>query len=474
MNRTAPQLDSTAGEQITSGPISRLVRIQLIVFTIIAIVATTFSGIYYLRIPDALSIGRYRVTVELPRAGGLYGNANVTFAGHTIGRVSSVDLTPAGVTATLSLIDSVPVPRDLTARVRSMSAVGEQYVDLQPRVSTGPFLGDGDTIAVDRVRVADQIGPILEQTRKILASIPPDTLRTVLEESGRGFGGAGQDLATLLDSTVAFADAMAADGDALVTLVQQLTPLLDTQVVSSDEIRGWAADLTELTEQLSLADPALRGIMQRGPGATGEVDRLFQELAPTLPLLLANLTTVGQVALTYNPAIEQLLVLLPPMIAAQNNAGARGVADGAASVVFAVQLQDPAACTTGYISADERRSPTDTESPVTESDPYCNVPQDSPFAVRGARNLPCLENPGVRAATPEQCRNGAVPPSGNNGPNELAPAAAPAGITRFLPGSPMYVTPDGNAYRHIDIKPAVNSSTTQEASWTSLLTVPIP
>ncbi|WP_433621245.1 MCE family protein [Nocardia sp. CA-120079] len=449
---------------------SRLVRNQLIIFTIIALVSTTFTGIYYLRIPASLDIGRYRVTVELPRAGGLYRNANVTYDGHTIGRVTSVDLAPTGVTATLSLIDSVAVPADLTARVRSMSAIGEQYVDLQPAVAHGPFLHDGDTIAVDRVRVADQIGPILEQTRAILASLPPDTLHTVLDESARGFGGAGKDLASLLDSTVTFVDAMAANGDALTTLVQQLTPLLNTQVVSSAEIRDWAANLAYLTEQLRTADPAVRNILERGPAAADDANQLFQNLAPTLPLLLANLTTVGQVALTYNPAIEQILVLLPPLIAAENTSGARGAADGGANVVFSVEVQDPAACTTGYLSADERRSPTDTSTPDTPPNLYCNVPQDSQFAVRGTRNLPCLENPGVRAATPEQCRNGVVPPSGNNGPFESSPSPAPAGVAHYLPGSPMYLAPDGNPYRHIDI----NQPPPQEASWTSLLTAPIP
>lgn len=454
----------------TGGRTSRLVRNQLIVFTIIALVSTAFTGIYYLRIPAALDIGRYRVTVELPRAGGLYRNANVTYDGHTIGRVTSVDLAPTGVTATLSLIDSVAVPADLTARVRSMSAIGEQYVDLQPAVDHGPFLRDGDTIAVDRVRVADRIGPILEQTRAILASLPPDTLHTVLDESARGFGGAGKDLASLLDSTVTFVDAMAANRDALTTLVQQLTPLLNTQVVSSAEIRDWTANLAYLTDQLRTADPAVRNILERGPAAADDANQLFQNLAPTLPLLLANLTTVGQVALTYNPAIEQVLVLLPPLIAAENTAGARGAADGGANVVFSVEVQDPAACTTGYLSADERRSPTDSSTPDTPPNLYCNVPQDSQFAVRGTRNLPCLENPGVRAATPEQCRNGVVPPSGNNGPFDSSPSPVPAGAAHYLPGGPMYLTPDGNPYRHIDI----NRPDSQEASWTSLLTAPIP
>jgi phospholipid/cholesterol/gamma-HCH transport system substrate-binding protein len=482
---------------------SRLIRNQLIIFTIIAVVATAFTGIYYLRIPAALGIGRYRVVVDLPKAGGLYHDANVTYDGHTIGRVESVDLTPAGVTATLSLIDSAPVPADLIARVRSMSAIGEQYVDLQPRVSHGPYLHDGSTITVDQVRIADEIGPILDQTRKILASLPPDTLHTVLDQMARGLGGAGKDLATLLDSTTTFVDGLAANADALTTLVRQLTPLLNTQVVSSAEIRAWAANIADLSGQLSTADPALRGILQRGPAAADTADQLFQKLAPTLPVLLANLVTTGHIAVTYNPAVEQILVLLPPLIAAENASGKRGAPDAAANVLFALELQDPAGCTTGYLPPSQRRSPTATDSPDTPNNLYCNVAHNSPFAVRGMHNLPCLNNPGVRAASPDQCVNGAIPPSGDNNPSEVdpgptpaaappppdhpgpapgaAPASAPANnpppaaVAHYLPGSSdTYLTPDGNAYRHIDIDQPPNPAPSQDPAWTSLLTAPLP
>ncbi|MBY8857442.1 MCE family protein [Nocardia sp. CA2R105] len=468
--------------------LSPLVRTQLIIFTIVSLVSTVFTGIYYLRIPAALSIGRYHVTVELPTAGGLYQSANVTYDGHTIGRVTSVDLHPNGVRATLSLIDSVRVPSALTARVRSMSAIGEQYVDLQPSSNTGPYLHDGSTIPVNQVRVADQIGPILDQTRTILASLPPGTLHSVLDQAARALGGEGGDLAQMLDSTTNFVDALAANGNALVTLVQQLTPLLNTQLVSSTEIRSWAQNLADLTDQLRTADPAVRDILQRGPAAADQADQLFQQLAPTLPLLLTNMTTLGQVALTYNPAIEQVLVLLPPLIAGENTAGKRGVPDGAVNVVFSVEVQDPAACTTGYLPANQRRMPTDTGSPATPSDLYCNVPQNSPFAVRGMRNLPCLNNPGVRAATPEQCLHGARPPSGDNNPGEIGPtpaAAAPPhpaaahtttpapAVAHYLPDTPLYLTPDGTAYRHIEIGPN-SPPAQQDPAWTQLLTAPIP
>lgn len=36
---------------------------------------------------------------------------------------------------------------------------------------------------------------------------------------------------------------------------------------------------------------------------------------------------------------------------------------------------------------------------------YCKLPQDSPIAVRGARNYPCMGHPGKRAPTVEICNS---------------------------------------------------------------------
>ncbi len=101
----------------------------------------------YMRLPATwFDIGRYTVTVELPRAGGLYATGNVTYRGTEVGRVDSVRLTDNGVEAVLSLRSDVKIPSDLDAEVHSQSAVGEQYVALLPRGATAPPLKNGDVI----------------------------------------------------------------------------------------------------------------------------------------------------------------------------------------------------------------------------------------------------------------------------------------------------------------------------------------
>ncbi|WP_297776781.1 MlaD family protein, partial [Mycobacterium sp.] len=120
--------------------LTRFVRIQLAIFTVVGTIGVIAMVLFYIQAPTLLGIGRMTVTLELPATGGLYRFSNVTYRGVQLGKVTSVGLTPTGAKATLSLNTSPKVPADLTAEVLSVSAVGEQYVDLRPKTDSPPYL----------------------------------------------------------------------------------------------------------------------------------------------------------------------------------------------------------------------------------------------------------------------------------------------------------------------------------------------
>ena len=66
----------------------------------------------------------------------MYPRGNVTYRGTEVGEVKSVQLTDTGVAAVLSLKSDIKIPSDLEAEVHSLSAIGEQYVELLPRSGT--------------------------------------------------------------------------------------------------------------------------------------------------------------------------------------------------------------------------------------------------------------------------------------------------------------------------------------------------
>ena len=386
--------------------LTRFVRAQLLIFTIASIVGIVAMVLVYMQLPTLLGIGRMAVTLELPRTGGLYQFSNVTYRGVQIGRVTDVRATRAGAEATLSLATSPKIPSDLEARVLSVSAVGEQYVDLLPRTDDGPYLHDGSVISASNAAVPQKVGPMLDQVSALLDSIPKEKLSRLLDETFKGLNGSGDDLAALLDSSSVVARDFNGVADRARALVDDGRPLLDSQAASSEALRVWSRSLAGVTDQLSTNDPQIRGVLQNGPGALDETAQLLSAVKPTLPVLLANLTTISRIAVTYHASVEQLLVLLPPYIGSVQAVGLpRNNPTGFTQGDFTLTIGDPPACTVGFLPPSSWRSPSDLSDVDTPDGLYCKLPQDSPIAVRGARNYPCMGQPGKRAPTVEICES---------------------------------------------------------------------
>ncbi|MEE2058921.1 MlaD family protein [Rhodococcus artemisiae] len=466
--------------------LTRFVRIQLSIFAVLTVIGLVVMSLMYVRLPQLVGIGQYNVTVELASTGGLYPHSNVTYRGNTVGTVKSVTLSPVGVDAVLSIDSGQKIPADVDAAVRSVSAVGEQYVDLVPHEngSADEHLGDGDVIPLDRTTVPQEVGALLDQADVLLASISDTRLQTVVDEAFDAFNGTGPELQQLIDSTRLFVQEASANSGETRRLLDEIGPLLDTQVVTSESIRSWTRDMVTFTDQLRESDPDLRALMEKGPAAAAEAETLLQDLRPTLPLLLANLVSVGEVGVIYNAGIEQILVLYPPMTTALITAAGGGPAEDGAVVDFHLQLHDPPPCLSGFVPPDQWRSPADTSMVETPDNIFCQLPQSDPNAVRGARNVPCMEYPGRRAPTPEMCRTGYTPGYSDNpwrgaptpveSENDMpTPAshtegstdAAPAGVTarRIDPETGTYIGPDGTVFRHTDLGDGTSLETYMKA-----------
>jgi phospholipid/cholesterol/gamma-HCH transport system substrate-binding protein len=386
--------------------LTRFVRVQLILFAVASIVGIIAMVLVYLQLPTLLGIGRMTVKLELPRTGGLYQFSNVTYRGVQIGRVTDVKATRSGAEATLSLANSPKIPADLQASVLSVSAVGEQYVDLLPNTDSGPYLRDGSVIPAGRTTVPQKVGPMLDQVNVLLNSIPKDKLSKLLDEGFKGLNGAADDLGALVNSASTVAADFDKVGDRARALVDDSRPLLDAQAASSDALRTWARSLAGVTGQVATNDPQVRSLLQNAPGALDEMSRLLTSVKPTLPVLLANLTTVSRIAVTYHASLEQLLVLLPPYIGSVQAVGLpRNNPTGFTQGDFTLTIGDPPACTVGFLPPSSWRSPADLSDIDTPDGLYCKLPQDSPIAVRGARNYPCMNQPGKRAPTVEICES---------------------------------------------------------------------
>jgi phospholipid/cholesterol/gamma-HCH transport system substrate-binding protein len=479
--------------------LTRRMRIQLTIFAVVSLAATAVMAFDYLKLPNLLfGMGHYTVTLELPETGGLYKTGNVTYRGVEVGRVTDVRLTNDGIEAVLSLKSDVEIPRDVKAEVHSQSAVGEQYVELLPRSANTPALRDGGVISRDDTSVPPDISVLLEQTNAGLEAIPADNLETVIDEGYAAVGGLGPDLARLVKGSTTLTIGARKDLDAITALIDQSKPVLDTQTDTSESIRAWAAHVASISRQLEDNDAAVRGILRQGGSAAEAGRQLVDRLQPTLPIILANLVSLTNLALTYNPSLEQLLVLVPQSTA-WSSAGAVPNLDTRQDykgvwASFNLDLNLPPPCTTGYLPATQIRAPVYQDHPPRpEGDLYCRVPQDSIFNVRGVRNTPCITKPGKRAPTAKMCNSDEEYRPLNEGfnwkgdPNatlsgqdipQYAPGAAPPpavtaapppiAAATYDPATGSYIGPDGHPYRQEDLANGAG----KDRTWQSLLLPP--
>jgi len=486
--------------------LNRNTWIQLAVLSVITVTALAYMVFGYMRLPTLLfGVGHYTVTLKLHNAGGLYERANVTYRGTEVGIVKDVDLTDTGVDAVLSLRSDIPVPSNLEAEVHSTSAVGEQYVALLPR-GGGPTLKNGDVIDVANSSVPPDINSLLDATNRGLKAIPGDDLQTVVNEAYTAVGGLGPELSRFIKNGSKLAiDSRAALPEQL-NVVDNVAPILDTQTDTSDSVQAWASNLAQITKQLQDHDQAVRGIITTGAGAAEELHQLLDRVKPTLPVLAANLASVAPVLVTYRPDLEQLLVLVPQGIAGVQaisvaNKGTRQAYKGG-YLSFNLNANLPPPCTTGFLPAQQQRVPSMVDYPDRPAgDLYCRVPQDSPFNVRGARNIPCETRPGKRAPTVKMCESdeeyvplndgmnwkgdpnatlsgqgipqlppGTAPaPAGTpQAPAALPPPASPIAVTGYDPATGTYVGPDGRVYTQSNL----SESATKEKTWQQLLLPP--
>jgi phospholipid/cholesterol/gamma-HCH transport system substrate-binding protein len=470
-----------------------------VVVSIIAGAVTIFG---YVKLSNIVpGVGLYSVIVQLPQSGGLYAGGNVTYRGTEVGRVKDVRVTQTGVDAVLSLKSSIDIPSDLDAQVHSQSSVGEQYVALLPGEGNSRPLRDGDVIPLARTSVPPDINSLLDATNTALQAIPHDNLKTVIDESYTAVGGLGPDISRLVKGSTRLAIDARTNLDPLTTLVDQSAPVLDSQAHTSDSIRAWAANLANLTNQLRDQDRAVTGLLEKGPVSADEVRQLFERLRPTLPMVLANLVSVGEVAVTYQNDIEQLLVLLPQGTAIM----AGGIVPNLATkqdykgfyLDFNLNLNLPPPCTTGFLPAQQQRPASEVDYPARpDGDLYCRVPQDSSINVRGARNIPCETVPGKRAPTVKICESNEnyVPLNdGSNwkgdpnatlsgqdipqlppgslpavGPSAPGPSPPPIAAATYDPATGTYLGPDGRVYTQADLAQGAR----QDQTWQSMLIPP--
>ncbi|MCW2761430.1 MAG: hypothetical protein JWR85_1631 [Marmoricola sp.] len=358
---------------------------QLIAFVILTLLGVTFVGARYARLDRLFYDSAYTVSAHFDQSGGIFTGAEVTYRGVKIGQVSDMKLTDKGVDVILSVEkSSEKIPSDTVALVGNKSAVGEQYVELQPKTDKGPYLKDGSEIATPETVVPVSTTEILTNLSNFVRSVPQADLRTVVAESGAAFKDAGPSIGQIIDTQSSFIETANANFDVTTALIRDSRVVLQTQVDKGSAIRSFAKDLALFSGTVADNDKYLRSLIDNGSATANELRTFLEQNRVNLGELINNLVTNNEVVVKHLKGIRQLLVLYPYVVAGGFTVAKKN-AEGRYDAQFGLILQQSGAiCRKGYDPKD-RRDPQDTKDLPMNTKAGCTDPSTN---LRGAEKSP--------------------------------------------------------------------------------------
>jgi len=368
------------------------IKARLIGFVVVSVVGVLYVSASYLGLVD-IALGRgFSVTAQLPGTGGLYEGGEVTYRGVKIGKVAAMTPGKAGVDVRLDLEEGTKLPVGAPMYVHNGSAVGEQYLDFEPVSDDGPYVEEGDVLEANADTLPVDEGDLIVTMDKFVRSVNTKNLSTVIGELGQMFYNTGQPLQDIIDSANTLIHDASANKDETIALLERGRTVLRTQQANAGNIKAFASGLNTVTKTLADSDRNIRTLLQGGPATLTQLGLLLKGLQPTLPVFLSNLVTVNQVSTVRIPALEQLLVTYPALIAG----GFDGTTTDGYGHVHLEFVNDPQPCTAGYLPKSRWRPGSDVSDGTPYLQAHCASPP--PYNMRGSKYVPHYGGGAARVA----------------------------------------------------------------------------
>jgi phospholipid/cholesterol/gamma-HCH transport system substrate-binding protein len=368
-----------------SSVITRRTKVQLLVFAIITLLGVTFVGARYAQLDRALVDQSYTVVAHYPESGGIFAGGEVTYRGVGIGKVSKLELTDDGVDVHLEIDDEWDeIPEDSRALVGNRSALGEQYVELQPNIDDGPYLEDGSEISDVATPIATE--KLLGDLASTVSSVDQDALRTTVDELGTAFAGTGEDLQRIIDTGNSFIETANENFDVTTALIRDANTVLEGQVASASSLRTFARELRVFSGALAGADEDLRKVIDSGSFTANQLRTFLEQNEAEVSDLLTNVITTGRVVVSNIAGLRHLLIWYPSVLEGSFTVIAKSSSSDQYESHIGLILTTQRPCYKGYEGTDTR-PPQDVEDRELNQDARCTEPPTQSNA-RGYQNLP--------------------------------------------------------------------------------------
>lgn len=244
---------------------------------------------------------RANVSMALRNINGLVVGSKVLLRGVPVGKVTGIDNDPVAATVHFYIDAAHRVPVDSQVRVDNLSALGETYIGMFPRSSTGPVLTDGDRIAAEDITTLPTISDLAVSIGRLLQQANPEQLKRIVAEADTALG----DPETVLPNLVRAATLLRSEVKGRNGQGQELLTNVQTLLRNA----GWVGPtLAGLAPNLDALGPNVQGIL------AGAMNLVLAGSPEALERFQAYLTRIQNFMDTRSPDIKMLAQTLLPNV----------------------------------------------------------------------------------------------------------------------------------------------------------------
>jgi virulence factor Mce-like protein len=282
-------------------------RLYLSAVGIMVVFILTVGYLFAAVLDQPLTARPVTIDVELDQTGGLFEGSAVTYRGIKVGKVTTIVPTDDGVLATVRLNSGTDIPQSSFVKVRSLSPVGEQYLDFQPETEDGPFLESGDTIPAESTDLPESLSETVVAVNAVLRQIDDKKLHIVLKELSTALAGTGDDLGRVLDQ-----------GTDLLATLDEVWPETNRVITNAGTVLHIVSDNAGSLQTLGTRaqqfaaflrgyEPEFRRLLERAPGLIDDLEALIRDADEVLPGFLDTSVSFTDVVMAYEPHLRAVL-----------------------------------------------------------------------------------------------------------------------------------------------------------------------
>jgi len=231
-------------------------RTLVSILGLLALVAGSLTYLNSLGLSVTQNANVRHATMLVQHTNGLVVGSKVLLRGVTIGRVTAVSPSVRGVRIEWNYKDKYTIPVDSNYRIDNLSALGETYLGITPKTTSGPALSNGVVLTASTVSVPTTVDELSARVTRFLEQIDSKRVRAIVDEINTGLVADQQVLTNIHHAGSLLETTILATRGSLTELLTDFQPLLTNgaevsgaMAASGDPVERFAIGLAKFLSE---------------------------------------------------------------------------------------------------------------------------------------------------------------------------------------------------------------------------------